>query len=1396
MIGLTDTNITFMKKNTFLILFLTGIMLAGMAQQPSFSNQSTDPAVQRDARTSSMDFVQGEILVKFRDEVAVSTGNNLKSSGINSVDRILKANGGTSLVKLFPAEKRLKSVQIVKDPQGRDMKIPSLHNIYKITLPNLKSSGSMPSDIFKFIDEMKALPEVEYAEPNYIFSIGDFTPDGPEMSLAEAIKQAVNTEFSSTASGLVPNDPLYNSQWGIPATNIDEVWNTTTGDSTSIIAILDTGVDWLHPDLAANIYTNKQEIPGNGQDDDGNGKIDDSRGWDFINNDNNPTDDNSHGTHCAGIAAAVGNNGIGIAGVNWKAKIMPVKVFQSSGRGDAATIAQGVTYAASMGATVISMSFGSYAESLTLKTALENAYATAVLVAAAGNDAIKIGPCSGCSPMYPGAYSFVLGVEANASNGSAGFTNFDQDGPVFSQYSDLLNYELKAPGSEILSCVPGGNYRVYSGTSMATPLVAGAVSLYRKQKPTESQELLFGNFINSINLHIDLEKALTIIPEPKLNIVSYQVSDTIDGDRDGRPDAGETIELKVKVRNTWGQANDVKVSVEFGEFEDHSTATIQTAEASIGSISAYASRENTISLKIKLAPTINDGRDIVFKLKTWYGNHLGETNQPITLMIENGVELSGIISSNLTLYPDRQYFVSENLIVGEGVTLTIKPGTIIKLAENKSIVTAGKIIALGKPDSLIVFTKRNSSNSWNDLKVSSTGKLTMDYCNVSYGGSYNNYSSKLVDVDWASAMNDRYSQIKNTLFDNNFGYIKGVNSVSVSKCVFNNNNPAYGCFYSLSSQDSISYSIITANYNYNVQAFAGAIAALFDDPVMTHNNIFNNYSGDLEINYSTFKSTFSIIKFLPNYFGTSNTNKINKTIYDFEEDASKPLYDISAKLDIPPKEAHGMVWKVVVNGKDAQDQYDQLDPLGVGKQKFDVYFNRPMDINYPPSVSMGVRYPFTQTALAENGSWNADSTIYTVYGTVKLTTGDGINTIRVIGAKDNDHFEIPEEYRRFKAVVSTTGSASNEFMATAGLGKVSLEWNNADLEDGLGYNMYRMKQVNDTTLSTPQMVNTTLIADTLYTDFEVSPNEKYFYYYKIVRTNLSETDSSKIVSAIPFTANKGDANGDLAVNVLDVTSIVSYLLGQNPQPFIFEAADVNTDNVINILDIIGTVNKIISGGKKSMAGSANIPPAYIYLDKNEIFFKTQYPVSALQFELEGSGIDKITLSSKQKGFELVYNLKDGKITGILFSFDNKSLPTEITGIIDIHGESSGLKWGNLLGGDANGNAVKVIPDELHSYSLADCSLSAFPNPFSQSTTISYHLYEAAHVQLEVYDIYGRLVEILLSADLSEGEFQQIWKGTNSNGSSCNQGFYFCRLMAKSVAGKTISKTTKLLRIGQ
>ena len=372
----------------------------------------TPPAFQQDL----MNFEPGELIVKLKDNVEAGVTYNQRGKATSdfNVGEYLGIEDKVASSKVMFHQKsieasivnsqRLKAVYAAKaaaNPNnGYKPKEPlTMKNVFVV------KTTDEQENILQLIQQIKDDPNVEYAEPNYIYGIDDFEV-GEIITAEEASKM-------STTNNMLPievNDPLYSSQSNITTTNIDDVWDQyTTGDGSQVIAILDTGGDYTHPDLEPNTWINEAELNGvEGYDDDGNGYIDDIRGWDFINLDNAPLDDNMHGTHVAGIAGAVGNNGIGIAGAAWNVKLMHIKVFQSTGQGNSTTIAAGVEYASENGATIINMSFGSYAESTTLKLALENAYATSILVAAAGNNRICIGPgpCPDLippAPMYPGA---------------------------------------------------------------------------------------------------------------------------------------------------------------------------------------------------------------------------------------------------------------------------------------------------------------------------------------------------------------------------------------------------------------------------------------------------------------------------------------------------------------------------------------------------------------------------------------------------------------------------------------------------------------------------------------------------------------------------------------------------------------------------------------------------------------------------------------------------------------------------------------------------------------------------------------------------------------------------------------------------------------------------------
>jgi hypothetical protein len=287
---------------------------------------------------------------------------------------------------------------------------------------------------------LNRLPEVELAEPNYILSIAEI-----------------------------------DDQWGLQQIEAPEAWSATTYPGTPIVAVLDTGVDYNHPELIDNVWTNPGEIPGNSTDDDGNGYVDDVRGWDYVNNDNDPIDDHYHGTFVASVVAAARDNGDeGVAGVCPWCEVMPVKVVSSGGSGALDVVANGIIYATDNGADVINMSLG-IAYPINPSTVLEDAVNYAwnngtVVVAAAGNDAIETG-------FYPAAYDNAIGVTS---------TNLADFRSCFSNWGTWV--DVAAPGSDIPGAVPGGGYGTGSGTSLASPHVAGEAALLFSQDPDRTND--------------------------------------------------------------------------------------------------------------------------------------------------------------------------------------------------------------------------------------------------------------------------------------------------------------------------------------------------------------------------------------------------------------------------------------------------------------------------------------------------------------------------------------------------------------------------------------------------------------------------------------------------------------------------------------------------------------------------------------------------------------------------------------------------------------------------------------------------------------------------------------------------------------------------------------------
>jgi subtilisin family serine protease len=322
---------------------------------------------------------------------------------------------------------------------------------------------------------------------------------------------------------LVPNDPRFKSdQWGARRVSAPGAWSLTTGRSGVKVAVIDTGVDYLHPDLKGSLWTNPGECGrdlrgrdkrSNGVDDDQNGLVDDWRGWNFSGDDNDPYDEHGHGTFCAGILGARGNNGIGIAGMVWRGTILPIKAFDADGTAAISTLIRSFHYADRMGARVISCSWGTKSFSRALQDVI--GATRAVVVCSAGNEGVN----TDVVPHYPSGFSSsnIIAVAAtDPSDSLATFSNYGRK-----------TIDIGAPGVEVISTTRGGTYAWGSGTSVAVPYASGAAALVLSRYPT----LQYDQVITQVLMSVDQVRALNgkLKTEGRLNARSAVVKNPYPG---------------------------------------------------------------------------------------------------------------------------------------------------------------------------------------------------------------------------------------------------------------------------------------------------------------------------------------------------------------------------------------------------------------------------------------------------------------------------------------------------------------------------------------------------------------------------------------------------------------------------------------------------------------------------------------------------------------------------------------------------------------------------------------------------------------------------------------------------------------------------------------------------
>lgn len=362
-----------------------------------------------------------------------------------------------------------------KSVQTRSVITESLQNTSVVkTLKNSDISvmqiqaGKNNVELLAHLGALKELEGVEYAEPDYL------------------VKAIGN-----------PNDPQLGRQWAHSKIGSSTAWDDTTGSKLVSVGIIDTGLDFNHPDLKENIGINTGETgtdnngkdrASNGVDDDSNGYIDDFRGWDFIQNDNNPTDENGHGTHVAGIIGAVGNNSVGIAGVNWTVSLVPIRFLNKDGYGTTSDAILALEYATSLKLPITNNSWGGGPYSKALADSIQkNSESGALFISAAGNSRTD----NDLLPFYPSSYTSPGVISVAATDQKDQLSSFSNFG--------ARSVHLAAPGSGILSTTKG-SYESWSGTSMACPHVAGAAALLKSRWPNYSNLEIKNKILESVDL--------------------------------------------------------------------------------------------------------------------------------------------------------------------------------------------------------------------------------------------------------------------------------------------------------------------------------------------------------------------------------------------------------------------------------------------------------------------------------------------------------------------------------------------------------------------------------------------------------------------------------------------------------------------------------------------------------------------------------------------------------------------------------------------------------------------------------------------------------------------------------------------------------------------------------
>lgn len=1049
-------------------------------------------------------------------------------------------------------------------------------------------------DVWATVDKLSDNENILSAEPDFVWEKTDTTT-------------------------VAATDEEINAETHFPCMDVTGVWKDcfdpakkeAPGKGT-VVAVIDTGVDYTHKDLADNIWVNEGEIPGNGIDDDSNGYVDDVHGVDFVDGDCDPMDEHGHGTHVAGIIAMTPGNGGGV-GVAYGAKIMCVRAGQANGSFASSDIAKAIKYAADNGADVINMSFGGTGRSYLVESALQDAFPSCVLVAAAGNDglpttdAINAGYFN-TEDIYPAGYKYVLGVMATDNNKSlASFSNWD--------YLEGQNceYEMAAPGVNIYSTLPGNRYACWSGTSMATPNVAAAAAILRSKytdKSKYSSRYIMGQLCSATTSSVgfiapkgdfhsypvlNIRDSLTKQAQPELSLdevytLDYQdVSSLNNGDGIAQP--GETIDMGIAVWNRWGAATDITVKVDADSVAGIPNKYVEfiNDEIKLSDVGTFASVNNGFTytdekltgisnpIRFKIKEGTPNDIQITFNISITAKNGLDERDDNLysssasyTLTVQNGVALSGIINEDMTLTNDKLWILENNVLIPEGVTVTVEPGTRIqfwsadpnnKYGANANVYlqVEGRFIAEGTEEQLI---EMYPGKGFEDKAVTITG--TGSYIDFKDSGLVDDdYDKKYASLKYVNIYNatyyasDPYSlsagkPFNVTIIDHcNFTYSYSFRygvlfAKSIANSHFSNmsmkSRNSYGiCAYDITTTLFDNYDNqrvypydrfeknVALNYHGKKDDEPSIIVGASDkyNPLFANNAILNSFylnnydniraigSFDASKDYNG-RTTYDISG---NYWGTTNPDLVKVQCLDADWDVSRNdlIQEPYLTLDDDMSEIYPFVTEAYLTDKDG-NRIDKVS--GAQTVKMHVKFNRDMASDVQPMVTYGGSEPYTDFAVS--GDWaNAREWVSEFKIDPYIDLGTMYIRVKGAAAADDKWLVTGTDWGRFKFEITNSSAQSMSLTGEGQLGKNFLSWMQDDYDTLAGYNIYRATKYDAD--KKPEKQNFTRVnksvlnADELsFIDENVRAGTDYYYYFTVVDTDLNESKASNVISCCPL----------------------------------------------------------------------------------------------------------------------------------------------------------------------------------------------------------------------------------------------------------------------------------------